>query len=123
MSNKSPKYPYILAIIFGFVFFFIPYTEPYPTTLAIVLLFGGCLFGFLWPKVSWRWGLWIAGPMVVLLGLSVLFAGQLDIFLKKDLPILLLTITPACLGGFIFAWFKRRQKEGQPLTRALKNSG
>jgi hypothetical protein len=47
--------------------------------------------------------------MVVLIGLSVLFAGQLEMFLKKDLPILFLAISPACLGSFLLAWFKHRR--------------
>ena len=110
MSTKPPKYAYILAILLGLVAFFIPTTEPFSITLALVFLIAGGLFGFLWTSESWRWGLWIAGPMVVFLGLSVLFAGQLDIFLKKDLPPLLISITAACLGSFISAWYKRRQK-------------
>lgn len=109
MNTKPPKYAYIAAIILGLVAFFIPATEPFSVTLAIVFLIAGGLFGFLWPIETWRWGLWIAGPMVVLLGLSVLFAGQLDVFLKKDLPPLLISMIAACLGSFISAWFKIRQ--------------
>jgi len=102
----NSKYPYILAIILGLIVSFIPEMEPFPITLSLIYLFGGSLFGFLWPKESWRWGLWIVGPTVVLLGLSVLFAGQLEMFLKKDLPILLLAIISTCLGSFLLAWFK-----------------
>jgi hypothetical protein len=46
-------------------------------------------------------------PVIVLTGLSVLFAGQLEIFLKKDLPVILIALIAACLGGFISAWFKK----------------
>jgi hypothetical protein len=102
----NSKYPFILAIILGLTIPFISEIEPFPIILGLIYLLGGSLFGFLWPKESWRWGIWIAGPMVVLIGLSVLFAGQLEMFLKKDLPILLLAISSACLGSFLLAWFK-----------------
>ncbi|MEO6221155.1 MAG: hypothetical protein ABIO81_12050 [Ginsengibacter sp.] len=104
--NTNSKYPYVLAIVFGLLIPFIPDIEPFPIPLGLMYLFGGSLFGFLWPKQSWRWGLWIVGPMIVFIGLSVLFAGQLEMFLKKDLPILILAITSACLGSFILSWVK-----------------
>ena len=107
MNANQPKYPYVLAIIFGLVIPFIPEMKPFPIPLALLYFFGGSLFGFLWPRKSWRWGLWIAGPMIALIGLSVLFSGHFDMFIKKDLPILVLTITSACLGSFILSWFKK----------------
>lgn len=100
------KYPYILAIITGLTVPFIPAMEHFLFILGLIYFFGGSLFGFLWPKESWRWGIWIVGPMIVLIGLSVLFAGKLEMFLKKDLPILLVAIISACLGSFLLAWFK-----------------
>lgn len=109
MNSTYSKFPYTLAIIFGLIVPFIPEMEPFPVPIALIFLFGGGIFGFLWPKESWHWGLWIAGPMFFLLGLSVLFAGQLDIFLKKDLPIMLLAIICACLGSFVLAKFKSRR--------------
>lgn len=102
----NSKYPYILAIITGLIVPFIPEMKPLLFILGLIYFFVGSLFGFLWPKESWRWGIWIVGPMIVLIGLSVLFAGQLEIFLKKDLPILLVGIISACIGSFLFAWFK-----------------
>lgn len=115
MILMNLKYPYILAIILGFTVPFIPEMKPFPIILGILYFLGGGLFGFLWPKESWRWGIWIVGPMAALLGLSVLFAGELEIFLKKDLPILLLAIISACLGSFILACFKdsRTKKAGK----------
>ena len=103
MNSKQLR---ILAIIFGLIVPFIPEMQPYPIPLCLIYLVGGGLFGFLSPKESWRWGLWIVGPMVVLLVLSVGFAGQLEMFLKKDLPILLLALISACLGSFLLAKFK-----------------
>ena len=108
----NSKYPYLLAIILGIVIPFFPEFEPYPITLGLFYLYGGSLFGFFWPKESWRWGIWIASPMIVFMGLIVLFGGKFDIFLKKDLPILLLAIIPACVGSFLFALFKHRHAKG-----------
>jgi hypothetical protein len=108
----NSKYPYILAIITGLTVPFIPEMKPFLFIHGLIYFFGGSLFGFLWPKESWRWGIWITGPMIVLIMLSVLFAGQVGMFLKKDLPILLLAIISTCLGSFLLARFKnKRTKE------------
>ena len=106
------KNPHILAIILGLVTPFIPEIKPFPIILGIIYFICGSLFGYLWPKESWRWGIWITGPMIVLIMLSVLFAGQVEMFLKKDLPLLLLAIISTCLGSFLLARFKNgRTKE------------
>lgn len=111
MSTKTPSYAYVLAVGYGLIGFIVPASLFFNTTLtiAILLLIGGGIFGFVWPKNSWRWGLWIAGPIFFFLGLSVLFAGQLGVFLQKDLPPMLVALGAACLGSFISARFKRRQ--------------
>jgi hypothetical protein len=106
MITMNSKYAYTLAVVLGLTIPFIPEMKPFPIILGIIYLFGGSLFGFLWPKESWRWGVWIVGPIIVLMGLSVLFAGQLDIFLNKDLPILLFSMICACSGSLLLARFK-----------------
>ena len=111
MKRKYPANPYIFAIILGFVIPFIPEIKPYLVTLAIIFFVAGSVFGFLWPKESWRWGLWIIAPMFVLIGLSVALSGQGKIFVEKDLPILLLAITAACAGSFLFSLIKTRDKK------------
>jgi len=104
--------PHILAIILGLAMPFISEMEPFPIILGILYFICGSLFGYFWPKESWQWGIWITGPMIVLILLSVLFAGQVEIFLKKDFPILLLAIISSCLGSFLLAGFKnKRTKE------------
>lgn len=108
----NSKYPYILAIIFGLTVPFFPEMKPFPIILGLIYFFGGSLFGFLWPKISWLWGIWIGGPMFILLGLSVLFTGQMEMFLQKDLPMLVVPLTTSCLGAFISARFKTREKAG-----------
>jgi peptidoglycan/LPS O-acetylase OafA/YrhL len=113
MQTVAPKYSYLLAILFGLVAFFIPVTEPVPLYLILFYLLGGGIFGFLFPFKSWRWGLWISAPMLAILGLSLLFAGQLQVFIKNDLPILLLVVLSSCLGSFIAAYFKSRLRDSR----------
>ena len=79
------------------------------TIIGIVLFIVGLIFGFAWPKKSWRWGLWICSPGIILIGFSVVFAGNLTAFIKYDLPILLVGLTTASSGSFIGAWLKRRR--------------
>jgi hypothetical protein len=108
------KYPYILAVLLGLIIPFIPEINPFLVILGVIYFLAGTVFGYVWPKESWRWGLWIAGPAVVLIGLSVVFGGQFEMFLKKDLPILLVALLSSCLGSFISAWAR------QTRTRVIK---
>jgi hypothetical protein len=77
--------------------------------IGIVLFIVGLIFGFAWPKKSWRWGLRICSPAIILIGFSLVFAGNLTAFLKYDLPILLVGLIAASSGSFIGAWLKRRR--------------
>lgn len=67
--------------------------------LAGVVLFAvphgllGAAFGYAWPAVSWRWGVWMSAlPLCVL----TLFAPALNLFL----PALAMTALPACAGAY-----------------------
>jgi hypothetical protein len=100
---KYSKYPYILAIILGFIIPLSAGIEPYPIPLVILCLLVSGTLGFFWAQESWRWGLWIIGPAFTLSLLSIVFAGQVEIFLKKDLPIFLFAILSLCLGSFVLA--------------------
>jgi hypothetical protein len=115
MNSSNAKYPFVLAILYGILApFLLPQViqsesvELFLIPLGLIYFFGGSLFGFIWPRPSWRWGFWIAGPMIALIGLSVLFTGKLEVFFNKDLLILILPITSACLGSFILSWFRHR---------------
>ena len=77
--------------------------------VGIVFLAIGLVFGLAWPWKSWRWGLWICAPLVILLMLSVAFAGNVTAFLKYDLSIVLISLPAACLGSFIGAWLRKRR--------------
>lgn len=101
---------YVLAVAAGFLLLFIPSLQPFPWVNAGVYLLAGGIGGYIKPAVSWRWGLWLVGPVLALTGLSVLFAGQIDVFLEKDLPLLLAALTAACLGGFAAARFRTKKR-------------
>ncbi len=103
----TSKFPYILAVLVGLSIPFIPEIEPFLIILGIIFLLCGSVFGFLWPKESWRWGLWIVGPLFLLIMVSVLFAGQLDIFLNKDLPKLIVAIVSTSIGSAILSRYQK----------------
>lgn len=106
---KQPVYRYVAAVVSGFIIVFLPDIEPIPIPLALITFAFGLLFGFIWSTESWRWGLWIAGPAVILILLSVVFSGYSEIFLRKDLPIMISITIAACSGSFAGAWVKRRR--------------
>jgi hypothetical protein len=108
MREPNPQGPFILAILFGIIILIIPSSMPFPILHFLAGLLGGGLLGYFWPKESWRWGIWITGPMSASLSLSVLFAGQVEVFFNKDLPILLATFISTCLGSFLTARLKKR---------------
>lgn len=107
----NSKYLQTLAILLGLVIPFIPEIGPFPISTCLIYFFAGGLLGFLSPKESWRWGLWIVAPMAALLVLSVVFAGQIEMLFKKDLPLLFLALISASLGSFLFARFKQSRNK------------
>ena len=109
------KLPYIIAIIAGLISPVIPNTDIYPIPIGVYFFLCGSLLGFFSPKESWRWGIWLCGPILALTGLSVLFAGNIDIFLEKDLPLFALVFLLATLGSFIFSRIKNSQTKRKML--------
>jgi hypothetical protein len=105
------KTPYFLAAItgIGLQFFYpIPY---FPTPQILLAFLIGGFFGYKWPKLSWRWGLWIMGPILGLVCFSVLFAGNLEIFMTEDLPHLAISLLGTSLGGLVFSRWKINHKK------------
>ncbi len=112
MQKDYPNWPFFLVIIAGFCLQFTGALECFPYPQIILGFLIGGLFGFIWPKVSWRWGLWMVGPILGLLVLSLLFAGNFDVFLEKDLPVPGVTFLSASMGGFVFSkWKESRSKK------------
>ena len=109
MSAQSPRYAYVITLGLGILAFFVS-TKMTSVELSLlksilinsaIYLFFGILVGLLWPMGSWRLAVWLSIPIVFLMMLSPLFAGYVDVFLRKDLPVLITIGTTACLGGTI----------------------
>lgn len=108
MPRKYSNFPYILAIISGFILPYAVGIEPFPIPLVILCLLVSGAFGYFWARESWRWGLWIIGPSFTLSLLSIAFAGQAEIFLEKDLPIFFIAMLSLCSGSFLSAIISNR---------------
>ena len=109
MSKQSPRYAYVITLGFGILAIIISIMLTsiemsfFQSILrnAAIYLFFGIVVGLLWPIGSWKWGLWLSIPIVFLIGLSVLFAGYVGVFLQKDLPVLITIVITGCLGGLV----------------------
>ena len=109
MSEQSPRYAYVITLALGIlaVFVSMKMTSVEMSLLksiflnAAIYLFIGIVVGLLWPMGSWRLGVWLSIPIVILMVLSLFFTGYVDVFLRKDLPVLIPIVTTACLGGIV----------------------
>ena len=104
--QQYTRFPIILAMAFGLGAPLIPGLLPLPLWTGLLYFVGSGVLGLFWPVKSWQWGLWMAGPVFILALISVAFVGGVDIFLKKDLPKLLLILACACAGGIILPFLK-----------------
>lgn len=68
--------------------------------LATLHLLPAAVLGSVWPRPSWAWGIWVSLPLVILLVLSLGFAGHLRIFVRHDLLPLVAAVGGALLGGW-----------------------
>ncbi len=84
----------------------------YTLLTGIIFLAAGLIAGYLWPQQFWRWGLWICGPLLLLLLLSVAFAGNVTTFMEQDMPLVLLGFVATCTGGFAGARLKKKRQQG-----------
>lgn len=116
MSFRVRWYSYAIAIFLGLASTFLMSSRL--RAEGIALLKGLSIFlavwaalgvpmGVTWPGKGWRWGLWLASPLWVLVMLSFVFAGGLHLLLVKDLPILVGVTVAACAGAWIGARFVR----------------
>lgn len=116
MRQRTPTYAYAVVLIVGIPAMTVAdaLQPPEASVLLRASIAGavyailGSVTGFVWPLPSWRWGLWMAAPVLVLVGLSVAFAGYVGIFLSKDLPLLVAVVfggsLGAVLGGRLRTW-------------------
>ena len=115
MSKHPPPYAYVLTVGFGILAFIISIMLPSVVLPSVGMAFSfqkilldvavylsfGIVVGLLWPMLSWKCGIWLAVPWVLLIGFSVLFAGYVGVFLQKDLPFLIAILISGGLGGLI----------------------
>jgi hypothetical protein len=122
--DKIPPVAYVLAGVTGFVIPSVIYysrsliqsgRSPMLGILFLTLLAGayalaGGVFGYLWPRITWRWGLWIVLPMLCLgiLGNVIAFSRgsspELLLFVLIAMMIpFLIALAIACLGGVVGA--------------------
>lgn len=75
MREPASQWVNCLAIFLGGVAIMLPQLNRYLSYLFVNFLIVGAILGFFWPERSWRWGLWLAVP-VVTLGIINLAVGQ-----------------------------------------------
>lgn len=109
MNKKLPRNAYVITLGFGLLAGIISaMLTPIEMSLykgilinATIFFLFGIVIGLRWPTGSWKLGLFLPIPAVSFIGLSVLFAGHIDMFLKNDLPLLLAIVLTSSLGGLI----------------------
>jgi hypothetical protein len=70
---------------------------------AYVML--GALFGFAWPELSYRWGIWLSIPAIAIL-IWYSFGEPGNILLH--VAFMLLTLVSAGVGGYLGSWLRLR---------------
>jgi hypothetical protein len=108
MESRSNKPVYILAVVSGLliapvklVYSFFPFFN-----LTDVVVFGvlGGLFGYFRPAKSWRWGLWLSIPTVLLCLAFVRRLGSANLLKGIGtgwaISVLMIPLA-ACLGSYL----------------------
>ena len=116
MSTGTGKSTYVKGILLGLpalvVAFFMPTGSTFIAGLAavgMVFLVFGFLAGWVAPSGGWRAGAAVSVPLVLLLLLSVAFAGEFRAFLVHDAPVLVTAIAFGAVGGVLGAKVKVRR--------------
>ncbi len=112
--QQNTQFARILAMAFGLGAPLIPGLLSLPFWTGLLYFAGSGILGLIWSQKSWQWGLWMTVPIIILALISVAFVGGVDIFIKQDLPKLLLILISACAGGIILPFlrnmlFKKKQ--------------
>jgi hypothetical protein len=117
MQNRSNKPVYILALVVGLliapvklVYSFLPFFNF--TDVGVFGVLAG-LFGYFRPAKSWRWGLWLSIPTILLCLAFVRLLGS-DNLLKGvgtgwAISVLVIPLA-ACLGSYFGARLARGRR-------------
>ena len=104
--QQNTRFPTLLAMAFGLGAPLIPGFFSLGIWTSIIYFIGAGVMGLFWPYKSWKWGLWMTVPILVLALLSVVFVGGYDAFIKNDLPRLMIIVVAACAGAIVFPLVK-----------------
>jgi hypothetical protein len=131
---RVPSGAYLLALGMGTLAFFAVVSMICLTFMALpplplwvdpffLLFFALCylllalLFGFLWPRVSWKWGLWLSLPCTLtVIFLHLAYTSSAAELLSPIIGSLLIVSVPACAFAFIGQRYA-------PCEQALSNVG
>jgi len=105
---------YILALVIGLLpGFFIVFNSVFTdssgslwervlTFILVIFSYGilGLIFGFIGRETSWKWGLWLSAPAVVIL---VLYSFKEPGTILLNLLYIVLTLASACLASSLGA--------------------
>ena len=115
MANAKPaRLVYVMAVISGVIVFALTSSFNLGPGLSFFIIvdagssLAAIIFGYFWPSQSWRWGLWVLSPLLVMMLLSIAFAG-LGSHILKDILITAIAVLVSCTGGILGAWFKERR--------------
>ena len=92
-----------LAIVFGGIALLLPVFGPAFSHMFLNFLVFGAILGFFWPERSWRWGLWLAIPALVL-GLSTIMQNQS----LGVIPTITQLVAEALIAGAVPGWLGSR---------------
>ena len=109
---RVPILPGVIAVLIGIAAAMFgssligPPSDVAATALSqfAVYFVAGAIMGIGWPRPSWAWGVWVAMPLVLLILLSVAFAGQFGAFLRHDLVPLIAVLGGGLAGGGVGAF-------------------
>jgi hypothetical protein len=124
MSEAVPKSVYIVGSLIGIPALILAMTlvPGFDSAIVSALQLGamfavfGLTAGLVRPAGRWHWGVALAIPLILFLGMSVAFAGQLQAFLIHDAPLVLGVLAGGTLGGQLGSWLRRRGRRSATPT-------
>jgi hypothetical protein len=123
---RVPALPGLIAVVLGIALAIFGSSMGGPTSnwigmgLSLFALYflAGSIMGWLWPRPSLVWGLWLVLPLVLLILLSVSFGGHLGAFLRHDLAPILGAVGGGLAGAAMGAMVRARFSEREGATGA-----
>lgn len=97
---ETPQYAYALAILSGGISIIVPQLGvPVPTWFSYLLL--AALFGSIWPTKALQWGIWLCLPIVLLMFIDIVVAGNIVGVLLSSGIMLAKAVVSACTGAYV----------------------